>query len=108
MKNIQWDLHEAIGFIRTIQPACKRLGYHVALAGGVLNKSYSTKDLDLVFLPLTNDKAPDTAPLMTMLVTLLGQIDPMMIPSHDPNPYSCYREQWVFPNNGKRIDAFIA
>ena len=108
--SIVWTIEEAYELIRRIQPDLKPLGFHVALAGGVLNLGYSAKDLDLVFLPLTNDKAPAIFPLLTYLNIVLGFAntyeDSGM--SHDPNPYSPYRDQWQYPFGGKRIDVFIA
>ncbi len=107
MDNSVWTLETALTTVRAIQPMLKVLGYHVALAGGTLNRGFSEKDLDLVFLPLTNDKAPDVAPLMTFLAATFGQPS-LDEGSHSPNPYTPYREQWVFPYAGKRIDVFIA
>lgn len=102
-----WSLDEGLALIRDIQPSLKFLGFHVALGGGNLNRGSSDKDLDLYFLPLTNDKAPDVRPLMTYLTTVIGNpsIDEG---SHSPNTYTPFREQWVFPFAGKRIDVFIA
>jgi len=104
---IVWHIEEALTLIRAIQPALKPLGYHVALAGGVLNHEQSRKDLDLVFLPLTNDRAPALDPLMGYLVGVFGQPS-IEEGSHSPNPYTPYRQQWVFPYGGKRVDVFIA
>lgn len=47
-----WDFEKALKLIRETQETAKSYGYHIALGGGVLNKGYSNKDLDLYFLPL--------------------------------------------------------
>lgn len=102
-----WTHDEALLAIRVLQPKIKPLGFHVALAGGVLNHGSSEKDLDLVFLPLTNDEAPVLTPLMTLLCEWFGDIDTDFSPSHVPNPYTPYRTQQTFANNGKRVDVFV-
>ncbi len=48
-----WSMDEALGLIRRIQPDCMENGYYLALGGGVLNKGYSDKNLDLVAMPRT-------------------------------------------------------
>lgn len=114
MDNAVWTLDGSLAVARAIQPMLKVLGYHVALAGGNLNKGYSEKDLDLVFLPLTNDKAPELEPLMALLRSLFGKTqdeemaDDGYVASHTPNPYTPFRCQRSFRNKGKRIDVFIA
>jgi len=46
-----WALDNALTFIRSNQPAAMDAGYYLALAGGVLNKGFSTNDLDVVAVP---------------------------------------------------------
>jgi hypothetical protein len=101
-----WTIEDGLQLIRRLQPNLKPLGFHVALAGGNLNRGLSFKDLDLVFLPLTNDKAPDIYPLVEFLIKLFDEKG-LDHTSHKPNPYTPYRMQLMFPNNGKRIDVFI-
>ena len=101
-----WTIGAGLRVIRAMQASLKPLGFHVALAGGVLNTDRSFKDLDLVFLPLTNNFAPPTEPLMGYLCGVFGYPNTEE-GSHSPNPYTPYRQQWVFPNGGKRIDVFI-
>jgi hypothetical protein len=48
----RWTLTNALATIRAFQFKALQLGYHLALAGGVLNKGQSEKDLDIVVLPL--------------------------------------------------------
>lgn len=104
-----WTLDQALTLIRDIQPGLKPLGYHVALAGGTLNAGRSFKDLDLVFIPLTNDEAPSVDALRDHLSALWGEWDSSseFLPSHQPNPYTPFRDQLTTNPGGKRIDIFI-
>jgi hypothetical protein len=109
IKPIIWGLDEALELVRSMQSALRPLGYHVALAGGVLNKGFSQKDLDLVFLPLTNDVAPPVEPLFNHLLTIFEPpYDNEWPISHEPNPYSCYRKQYQMTHQGRRVDLFVA
>jgi hypothetical protein len=47
----RWTLENSVELIRILQPLAHQHGYHLALAGGILNKGYSEKDLDVVALP---------------------------------------------------------
>lgn len=42
-----WTLEEALYLIRRLQPKVFLHGYNLCLGGSVLNKGFSTKDLDL-------------------------------------------------------------
>lgn len=46
-----WELNEAIELCRRIEERLAIFGYHVALAGGVLIKGKSEKDLDIHVYP---------------------------------------------------------
>jgi len=50
-----WTIDEALEFIREHQSKCVELGYHIALAGGVLNKGYSNNDLDLILICIDDE-----------------------------------------------------
>lgn len=106
-----WTIEEGLELIRQMQRALKPLGFHVALAGGVLNTGKSLKDLDLVFLPLTHDEAPDVEQLVDYVKAFIGvvTIDPEEMPSHKPNPYSPYRHQEALHtlDDNRRIDIFV-
>lgn len=43
-----WTLDEAVKLIRQMQPLAFECGYHLNLGGGVLNKGFSNKDLDIL------------------------------------------------------------
>lgn len=53
-QNVKWTLTEALALVRDLQPISREYGYHLTLGGGVLNKGYSVKDLDLWWLPLND------------------------------------------------------
>jgi hypothetical protein len=52
-----WNLVEALEFVQELSPIAARAGYALALAGSVLTKGRSRKDLDLIVFPLRTDKA---------------------------------------------------
>lgn len=104
-----WELEEALTLVRNLQPTCANLGYHIALGGGVLNAGWSTKDVDLYFLPLdTNgvDDPLDTSNLMAILNLRWGVSTPIGRPNYPPNRIYRLRETFV-DSEGRRIDAFI-
>jgi len=49
MAGLMWTLEEALIIVRELEAGL--IGWHVALAGGVLHKGKSDHDLDLVFFP---------------------------------------------------------
>lgn len=44
-----WTLEEGVKLARMVEPHAQKFGFHVALAGGVLMKGRSDKDVDLLF-----------------------------------------------------------
>jgi len=69
-----WKIDDALPLIRALQPITRRFNYHLALGGGVLNKGYSNKDLDLFFLPLDNKTdQPDPNGLKAYLDSRWGE-----------------------------------
>jgi hypothetical protein len=109
-----WTLEQALALVRSIQPACHSFNYHVTLGGGVLNQGFSSKDLDLFFLPFGNtDSPPATEALLIYLAHTLGEVFPLGGFGHDGA--ATYPDQPVFVNRhtyrtaeSKRIDGFIA
>lgn len=51
--SVVWRIEDALKWIREHQASVQKLGYHLALGGGVLNKGFSCKDLDLVLMRRT-------------------------------------------------------
>lgn len=48
----KWTVENGIAVIRQLQNTAHLCGYHLALAGGILNRGYSAKDLDIMVLPM--------------------------------------------------------
>ena len=72
-----WGLDNAVDLIRKLQPEARRSGYHLALAGGVLNVGHSDKDLDIVALPMgghTQDWAQLSEAILEVADVMLSQI----------------------------------
>lgn len=59
---MMWRWSTALRFVRRMQRTLEPLGYHVALAGGVLMRGHSRKDLDLVIIPHDLSRPPDVGP----------------------------------------------
>ena len=57
MKQQSISIDRALILIRDIQPSCMNSGYYIALAGGVLNNGYSKSDIDLVAMPMSDEKS---------------------------------------------------
>ena len=107
MRPRQWDLLDALHLIRLHQAAVTKLGFHICLAGGVLNVGWSAKDLDLVFLPLTNDVRPDIDPLVQWFTATWGAAQPNMTDS-TPCVSLRYQACYAVPGVGsERIDVFV-
>ena len=51
-----WNLDDALTIIRKIRPTLQAVGWELALGGGVLNRGWSDKDLDLVAFPTTSEE----------------------------------------------------
>lgn len=49
----EWTIEDALVLIREIAPKLKKVGWYPSLAGSVLMKGYSDKDLDIVMIPHT-------------------------------------------------------
>lgn len=47
-------LEDSAQIVSDLQESCMSLGYYLALAGGTLNKGYSSNDVDLVAVPRTS------------------------------------------------------
>lgn len=111
-----WTLEEALDLIRLIQPETRRFGYHLCLAGGVLNKGWSNKDLDLAFLPMDKpDKLADPEGMLQFLTSLWGtgldirtnteaSVEETYPEVSEDSPYV---EKRKFDYSGMRIDVFI-
>ena len=73
MKEPMWRFPEAIDLIVRVQPTAHANGYHLGLAGGVLNKGQSDKDLDVMIMPLNNvEQARDLNTIVEMFCREIG------------------------------------
>lgn len=70
-----WTTDKALALIRTLQPLAKHAGYHLGLAGGVLNKGHSSHDLDITVMPLSDDHKTRNLDGLWRACRLVGQID---------------------------------
>lgn len=52
----KWVLDEGVHFCRELNAAVAPAGFFVGLAGGVLMRGYSSKDLDVLVVPMTSAK----------------------------------------------------
>ena len=100
-----WGLDNSLTLIRKVQPEIHKLGYHACLAGSVLNKGMSDKDLDLVFVPLTNKEKPELGGLCIWFDNNWGTAQDNIT---DPEPCLALRYQasYILPG-GLRIDVFV-
>lgn len=127
----KWTLEEALMLIRGLQPETRKFGYHLCLGGGVLNKGFSDKDLDLYFLPMTGNleevvKKENVDKLVGWLEKIWGPKEalgrgPFNIAAYNPTirefiiqeiveeyPLEIpYRIKCKFNYSGLRIDVFI-
>lgn len=68
-----WDLNAALELIRILQPKVREFNYHICLGGGVLNKGFSDKDLDLYFMLMESKGAPEREKLLDYLKSMWGE-----------------------------------
>lgn len=64
-----WTLRHAASFIAALQPIASEQGFHLALAGGVLNKGASQNDLDIILCPY-RDLTPTVNNALAFLTSL--------------------------------------
>ena len=102
----QWKLDDGLALIRALQPLTRKYGYHIALGGGVLNKGFSDKDLDLYFLPMGGSKVKaNPENLVDWLIGMWGpgdEIEHNLYPAEPP-----YIQRLTFQYGKQRIDVFV-
>jgi hypothetical protein len=113
-----WTLDNGLALVRAIQPKIRQFNYHVAIGGGVVNRGFSTKDLDLYFLPMQDAQS---IALRAYLVTCFGPefclgggpegesyVQPQdVLLAYGPDPV-WVAGRFTYHFDGKRIDGFIA
>lgn len=108
-----WDIDSGLTVVRLLQQDIRKFGYHVAVGGGVVNKGFSNKDLDLYFLPMNGlgrGKPSDPMRLHAYLEKLWGPSQPLGSYEYgekDMQPVYGIAVKF-FWNKQKRIDCFIA
>lgn len=101
----RWTLEDALTVIRPLQAEIKKFHYHLCLGGGVLNKGYSEKDLDLYFMPLDRKKKPVDA-LIQWLEGMWGPSE-QIGGDHYPEDIATFAQKRKFQYGMQRIDVFI-
>lgn len=104
-----WFLQGALDFIRDLSDAVRAVGFDVALAGSVLKKGHSKKDIDIVLFPLRTDKMNHSrlhkALLSFGMTQLLDQTSVTLL-WRKAGSDDCKRVE-VWDYKGKRVDLFF-
>lgn len=99
-----WRLDEGAAFVRSLNAQLRPMGYHAGIVGGVINRGWSNKDLDVVIMRLRGEAPPDFLRLNMLLGQELGRWNlcgSFPTVAHDP------WEVRKFYYRGRRVDAFI-
>jgi hypothetical protein len=110
MAKTMWTREEAIIFIRELSLKMQLAGYEIALAGGVLKKGKSSKDLDLIIFPTTTERANLVAARNSLrsagLVCLMPkeEVQARWLVDHGSRDKK-HVEVWRY--KGKRVDLFF-
>ncbi len=107
-----WTIEDALMWIRRMQPELSSVGYHVALGGGVLNKGFSMKDLDLYLLPfeMRHDMSASDQQALSVMERLTG-VKGIPFNSGDteyPEDQTFKARVKMYLDSNRRIDVFIA
>ena len=103
-----WTLESALAFIRDLDVETRKVEWNTALAGGVLLKGESYKDLDIVFYPMSvNEDSPDRNDLL-MTLNACGMRACKFADGKDAKPYNCEKDVEIWEDAiGRRVDIFI-
>lgn len=103
-----WNLAQALTFIQELQTELRAdMGYHIALAGSVLNVGWSQHDLDLWMIPHHGAESNPLA-VATWLFNRLGNYSSLRdSPDYGPDQGWQSNRQIRFDYLGKRVDVFI-
>ena len=101
----RWTLEDALTVIRPLQAGAKQFHYHLCLGGGVLNKGWSEKDLDLYFMPLNNKHLAAADELIKWLSGMWGE--PEVIGGRGYRTEPPYTHLLQFKYGEQRIDVFV-
>lgn len=100
---------DGVVLAQALEPGVREVGYHTLLGGGVLHRGYSEKDIDLWFLPLTdNINAKAEVVIKVIEEKLKVKLEPLFNPAYVvPNKYPSNLSAWQANLGGMRIDIFI-
>lgn len=107
MSNKQlWTLKQALALIRKWQPLAWGCGLHLALAGSVLNRGDSVKDLDIIVMGMNNGDAPNWHKFkrLTGIDTAIMSVEDYL---EMENALNDGRKLYKSAYRGKRIDFFV-
>lgn len=107
--------------VRNLQPQVRKFNYHIAIGGGVINRGFSDKDLDLYFLSMSNsDLLTMPKGLRAFLKKQFGaefvlggsaqtreDEPPDESSAYGPEP-TMYYGRFTYRPEGRRIDVFIS
>jgi hypothetical protein len=98
----KWRISDGLALIRAAQPYAHSLHYHLCLGGGVLNKGWSHKDLDIFALPFRGDAAFNNRPLEDRIMIRMGHHRQLLEFLQDKWKL---KHDWVYVmnNNGRRM-----
>ncbi len=104
--NAMWGFKDAIGLVRATQPMIHQAGYHIALAGGVLNKGESNHDLDIIIMPMNRDGADRSLERVWRIFEFVGVTGIAILNNWYPAAAgrTIYRG---YQNDSKQIDFFV-
>jgi len=105
--NRHWTQTEALLFLADLETKAAAAGLHVALAGSVLYRGESKKDLDVVIYPHTKEK-PSSWPLkaIAFVDVQIGKSDLCDFPYRD-GKHVRYAFIKSGPLAGRRVDIFL-
>lgn len=105
----KWTLEEGLTLVRLIEPIAVLHGYHTALAGGVLHRGTSDKDVDIVFYERTKDKKSSKPWLVFEALKKNGFGPTFHKCSHGASAadIGMYKQVFVGTFFGKRVDLFF-
>lgn len=109
-----WTRHEAFHFLGLLREDLAKVGYAVALAGSILYRGTSEKDLDVVIFPLGGIEPPSPNPDLTALREALNDFGLTMRLDHEATMQTWraigsqdtkHVEVWDFGD--RRVDLFF-
>ncbi len=104
-----WNRLESLAVFESLEPIVAKLGYHCALAGSVLYRGHSDKDLDIILYPHNTE---DGLSIDQLWGNLVGHFVPMEC-GKCASGYAARSKRddkqvrWMKFSNGKRIDFFF-